>query len=75
MERLLTFRTDWDELLQKVESGDIDPTIMVTHRLSIEDIAKAYYMQEQRKGGLLKCFVQTRFSEPRAEGTPELEKL
>jgi hypothetical protein len=48
---------------------------MVTHRLSIEDIDKAYYMQEKRQGGLLKCFVETRFSEPRAEGTPELQKL
>ncbi|KAL1655477.1 hypothetical protein SLS61_001941 [Didymella pomorum] len=76
MERGITLvGCDWDELLEKVESGEVDPTIMVTHRLSIEDIAKAYYMQEQRKGGLLKCFVQTRFSEPRAEGTPELKKL
>lgn len=47
----------------------------MTHRFTIEDIAKAYYMQEKRQGGLLKCFVQTRFSEPRAEGTPELKKL
>jgi threonine dehydrogenase-like Zn-dependent dehydrogenase len=58
-----------------LEKGDVDPTIMVTHRLRIEDIAKAYYLQEKRQDGLVKCFVETRFSEPRAEGTPELKQL
>lgn len=48
---------------------------MVTHRIGVEDIAKGYYMQEQRAEGWLKCFVETRFSEPRAKGTPELTKL
>ena len=61
--------------MEKVESGVVDPTFMVTHRLSIDDIDKAYYMQEKRQDGLLKCFVETRFSEPRAAGTPVLKKL
>ena len=58
-----------------LEKGEVDPMIMVTHRLKIDDIAKAYYMQEKRQDGLLKCFVETRFSEPRAAGTPELKEL
>jgi threonine dehydrogenase-like Zn-dependent dehydrogenase len=58
-----------------VEKGTVDPTIMLTHRFKIDDIAKAYYMEEKRQDGLVKCFVETRFSAPRAKGTPELTKL
>jgi len=58
-----------------VKKGEADPTIMLTHRFRIDDIDKAYYMQEQRANGLVKCFVETRFSGKRAEGTPELTIL
>ncbi|KAK4643002.1 hypothetical protein QC761_000390 [Podospora bellae-mahoneyi] len=65
----------WEELLEMVEKGEIDPTIMLTHRFKIDDIAKAYKLQEKREEGLVKCFIETRFSAPRAEGTPELTSL
>jgi threonine dehydrogenase-like Zn-dependent dehydrogenase len=58
-----------------MEKGEVDPTIMLTHRIGMEDLAKAYYLQEKRQDGLVKCFVETRFSEPRLEGTPELKHL
>lgn len=58
-----------------IEKGEVDPTMMLTHRVLIDDIDKAYYMQEKRQDGLVKCFVETRFSEPRAQGTPELKRL
>jgi len=48
---------------------------MVTHRILIDDIAKAYSMQEKRVKGWQKCFVQTRFSAKPAPGTPELVRL
>lgn len=67
--------SDWEELLEMVEKGEIDPTIMLTHRFKIDDIAKAYKLQEKRVEGLVKCFVETRFSAPRAEKTPELTSL
>lgn len=73
--RRLTLATDWEELLEMVENGSADPTIVLTHRFELEDIAKAYHLQEKREAGLVKCFVQTRFSSPRAEGTPELTHL
>jgi threonine dehydrogenase-like Zn-dependent dehydrogenase len=66
---------DWEEILQMIRKNEIDPTIMVTHRLRIEDIAKAYYLQENRENGLVKCFVETDFSEPRAAGTPQLKRI
>ena len=58
-----------------VKNGDVDPTIMVTHRIRLDDIDKAYKLQEKREQGLVKCFVETRFSGKRAEGTPELTRL
>jgi threonine dehydrogenase-like Zn-dependent dehydrogenase len=68
-------RADWKELLEMVENEEVDPTIMVTHRFRLEDIDKAYRLQEKRAQGLVKCFVETRFSGKRADGTPELTSL
>ncbi|KAK4245578.1 oxidoreductase [Corynascus novoguineensis] len=65
----------WRELLEMVENGSADPGIILTHRFKLEDIAKAYYMQEKREAGLIKCFVETQFSSRRADGTPELTRL
>lgn len=58
-----------------LEKGEVDPTIMVTHRIALEDIDKAYRMQEKREPGWEKCFVETRFSAKRLENTPELTRL
>ncbi|KAK0750583.1 chaperonin 10-like protein [Schizothecium vesticola] len=63
------------ELLEMVESGEVDPTIKVTHRIRIDDIDKGYKLQEKRAQGWVKCFVEMRFSAKRAEGTPELVRL
>ncbi|EXK23212.1 S-(hydroxymethyl)glutathione dehydrogenase/alcohol dehydrogenase [Fusarium oxysporum f. sp. melonis 26406] len=65
----------WEDLLYKVENLTIDPTIMLTHRFKIDDIAKGYYVQEKREKGLVKCFVETRFSARPAPDTPELTTL
>lgn len=61
----------WKEILQLVESNQVDPTLMLTHRFRLDDIAKAYKVLEGRKEGMVKCFVETRFSRPRALG-PEV---
>lgn len=58
-----------------ITNGKVDPTIMLTHRFTIDDIAKAYHLQEKRQEGLVKCFVETRFSGPKAPGTPELTRV
>jgi threonine dehydrogenase-like Zn-dependent dehydrogenase len=65
----------WKEILQMIEADEIDPRIILTHRIGLEDIAKTYYKHEKREDGLVKCFVETKFSAPRAEGTPELTKF
>ncbi|EPQ27157.1 uncharacterized protein PFL1_05438 [Pseudozyma flocculosa PF-1] len=64
-----------------LEPGRFDPTIILTHRFKLEDTAEIYAAFDEKrfdesKGvGLLKCFVETKHSFPRAEGTPELSKI
>ena len=65
----------WKDILHWVETGEVDPTIMLTHRFTIDDVAKSYKVLEHRQEGLVKCFIETRFSHPRAQGTPELTRL
>lgn len=70
-----TDSSDWHDILEMIENNTIDPTIVLTHRYQLDDIAKVYHLQEKREGGLVKCFVETRFSSQRADGTPELTRL
>lgn len=65
----------WEDLLKKIESGEIDPLHMVTHRVDISDMAKLYEKFDKRELGMQKVFVQTKFSDPPAKGAPQLTKL
>ena len=62
----------WEELLQKIRMGELDPMQMVSHRVRIEDLDKVYYKFDAKDDSMQKVFVQTKFSSPRAQGTPEL---
>lgn len=62
----------WNELLEQVKSGELDPIQMVSHRTRLEDLDKVYYKFQNHEDGMQKVFVETKFSFPRAEGTPEL---
>jgi threonine dehydrogenase-like Zn-dependent dehydrogenase len=64
----------WEKLLGMIESGEIDPLKMVTHRVRIDDIDKVYYKFEKKEDGMQKVFVETRFSAPPCQGSPELTK-
>jgi len=64
----------WNELLKKIESGEIDPLKMVTHRVSVDDLDKVYYKFEAKEDGMQKVFVETRFSAPPCAGSPSLTK-
>lgn len=65
----------WKELLKKVESGEFDPTIILSHRFSIDEFPELYKSFDEKEMGILKTFVQTRFSNPPAPGTPSLSSL
>ena len=62
----------WNELLEKIEKGEIDPLKMVTHRVQLDDIDKVYSKLDAREDGIQKVFVQTKFSPPPSKGAPSL---
>lgn len=64
----------WEELLVKVRKGELDPYQMLLHRVRLEDIDKVYHKFDAKEDAMQKIFVETKFSFPRAEGTPELTK-
>jgi threonine dehydrogenase-like Zn-dependent dehydrogenase len=62
----------WEDLLKRIQDGQIDPLRMVTHRVRVEDLDKVYYKFDKKADHMQKVFVQTRFSAPPCEGSPKL---
>ncbi len=62
----------WEHLLQQIQSGDLDPLQMLSHRVRIEDLDKVYYKFQRHEDNMQKVFVETKFSLPKAEGSPSL---
>lgn len=62
----------WVGLLQKIRDGRLDPTQMLSHRFKLEDLDRVFHKFDVKDDSMQKVFVETRFSFPRAEGTPEL---
>ncbi|KAK1982991.1 alcohol dehydrogenase GroES-like domain-containing protein [Colletotrichum cereale] len=62
----------WEDLLKRIQHGEIDVYQMLSHRIRLDDLAKVYYKFEKHEDGIQKIFVETKFSFPRAEGSPEL---
>jgi threonine dehydrogenase-like Zn-dependent dehydrogenase len=65
----------WKDLLKKIESGEFDPTIILSHRFKINEFQELYAAFDRKEMGIMKTFVETRFSHPIAEGTPALSSL
>lgn len=62
----------WEDLLKKVQSGEIDPLKMVSHRVRVDDLEKVYEKFEKKEDGMQKVFVETKFSQPPCQGSPSL---
>lgn len=65
----------WEHLLELIRRQEINPLDMVTHRVSLENMPELYAAFERRDKGMQKVYVQTRFSSPPAEGSPQLTEL
>lgn len=65
----------WHELLEKIESGEFDPTIILSHRFKIDEFSELYDAFDKKEHGIIKTFVQTRFSKPPNKGTPQLSSF
>ncbi|KAJ5825968.1 hypothetical protein N7474_003106 [Penicillium riverlandense] len=64
----------WQQLMELIQKDEIKPLDMVTHRLRLEDIEKVYEAFDKRQG-MQKIFLQTKYSNPPAPGAPELTSL
>ena len=63
----------WEQLLQMIREGKTDPYRMLTHRIKLEDLDVVYKKFDAKEDHIQKIFVQTRFSDPPAEGSPALK--
>jgi len=62
----------WELLLKQIETGELDPLQMVSHRVRLDDLETVYTKFRDHEDGMQKVFVETRFSGPKAQGSPEL---
>ncbi|KAE8442581.1 hypothetical protein EG329_003068 [Mollisiaceae sp. DMI_Dod_QoI] len=62
----------WEKLCKMIESGEIDPLKMVSHRVDVSELDEVYYKFEKKEDGMQKVFVQTKFSAPPTPGSPSL---
>ena len=62
----------WEQLLQMIREGTTDPYRMLTHRVKIEEMDEVYRKFDAREDHMQKIFVQTRFSDTPAKGSPAL---
>jgi threonine dehydrogenase-like Zn-dependent dehydrogenase len=66
----------WKMLMNDyIVTGKFDPTIILSHRFALDEFADIYKAFNDKKGGILKVFVETQYSSPRAEGTPWLTSV
>ena len=62
----------WEQLLEMIRKGDLDPYQMLSHRVRLEDLDKVYAKFDAKEDSMQKVFVETKFSFPKAAGTPDL---
>jgi threonine dehydrogenase-like Zn-dependent dehydrogenase len=55
-------------LLQHIEQGDIDPSFVITHRLSLEDAAQGYDVFSRKEDGCIKIVLKPGQASSRGNG-------
>jgi threonine dehydrogenase-like Zn-dependent dehydrogenase len=65
----------WHECMKKIESGEFDPTMIPSHRFKIDEFSELYDTFDKKEHGIIKKFVETRFSGPPTKGTPALSSF
>lgn len=64
----------WEKLLKYIQEGKIHPEYMLTHRVLMDDLENVYKTFEAKGDNMQKVFVETKFSAPKALGTPDLKR-
>ena len=57
-----------------IESGEINPLNVVSHRVKMEDLDTVCYKFDEKADGVQKFFVQTKFSDPPVASIPSLTR-
>ncbi|KAA6413108.1 MAG: alcohol dehydrogenase [Lasallia pustulata] len=63
----------WEKLLEMIQTKEIDPLVMVSHRVLMEELDIVYKKFEAREDNMQKVFVQTKFSDPPCPGAPQVK--
>ncbi|KAJ3189630.1 hypothetical protein HK101_008823 [Irineochytrium annulatum] len=63
------------ECIEMIRDGTFDPTTIVTHRFRLEQIPDVYRRFDRKEAGIIKVFLETRFSNPPSEGCPKCEDV
>jgi threonine dehydrogenase-like Zn-dependent dehydrogenase len=46
------------EMLRRVQEGSLDPSFLITHRMSLEDAPRGYEMFKTKEDGCLRAVFQ-----------------
>ncbi|KAF9100891.1 hypothetical protein BGX27_000216 [Mortierella sp. AM989] len=65
----------WPKCLEHIQKGDFDPTVILSHRFRLEQTPEVYSRFDSKEAGILKVFLETKFSKPPSAGTPELSSV
>ncbi|EKM76388.1 hypothetical protein AGABI1DRAFT_63470 [Agaricus bisporus var. burnettii JB137-S8] len=66
----------WKEIMNDyILTNKFNPTMIVSHRVPLEDMPDLYRVFDERKSGVLKVFVETQFSSPPSEGCPKTTRV
>ncbi|KAF9205158.1 hypothetical protein BGZ59_000660 [Podila verticillata] len=65
----------WAKCLEHIESGKFDPTVILTHRFLLEETVEVYRRFDLKQAGIIKVFLQTKFSSPSTVDTPGLTSV
>lgn len=65
----------WQGLLHMLQEDKIHPYAMLSHRVLLDDLEKVYDIFDKKEDHMQKVYVQTKFSNPAAAGTPALVRF
>lgn len=65
----------WEKCLQHIKQGEFDPTIILTHRFPLAQTVEVYRRFDKKEAGIMKTYLETKFSGPQMPGTPMLTNV
>ena len=65
----------WQKCLEYIATNDFDPTAILTHRFRLEDTVEVYKQFDLKQSGILKVFLETKFSNAPVAYAPKLSSV